>query len=43
MIDYDDAECQAIKSVFPEAKIYLCAFHREQAWNRWVNNSKFLA
>ena len=40
MTDYSDAEIHAIESVFPECKVYLCDFHREQAWERWVKDRK---
>ena len=40
MTDYSDAEIHAIGSVFPECKVYLCDFHREQAWERWVKDKK---
>ena len=26
----------AVAKLFPSAKLYLCDFHREQAWERWV-------
>ena len=32
MSDYSEAELSAIEAVFPQAKTYLCDFHREQAW-----------
>ncbi|XP_065188116.1 uncharacterized protein LOC135818812 [Sycon ciliatum] len=38
MTDYSEAEMLAIEKVFPEARIYLCDFHREQAWQRWTKN-----
>ena len=41
MVDYSEAEYQALKSTFPQARIYLCAFHREQAWVRWVRDGMF--
>jgi hypothetical protein len=40
MCDCSDAECNTLQSVFPAAQIYLCDFHREQAWTCWVRNSK---
>jgi len=33
MTDYSDAEVGAIESTFPGCKVYLCDFHREQAWD----------
>ena len=41
MVDYSEAEYQALKSTFPQARIYQCAFHREQAWVRWVRDGMF--
>ncbi|XP_065192393.1 uncharacterized protein LOC135823477 [Sycon ciliatum] len=38
MTDYSEAEMLAIEKVFPEARIYLCDFHCEQAWQRWTKN-----
>jgi len=40
MTDYSDAEVGAIESTFPGCKVYLCDFHREQAWERWVKDRK---
>ena len=34
MTDYSEAEMGAISTVFPTCQIYLCDFHREQAWER---------
>ena len=36
MTDYSDAEMLAIKKVFPSTTHYLCDFHQEQSWERWV-------
>ena len=36
MTDFSDAEIIAIKSVFSQCKVYLCDFHREQCWERWI-------
>ena len=30
----------AIETAFPCATVYLCDFHREQCWERWVKNHK---
>lgn len=38
MSDYSEAELCAIEQVFPDCKVYLCDFHREQAWERWVQD-----
>ena len=40
MTDYSDAEMLAIEEIFPECKSYLCDFHREQCWERWVKDRK---
>ncbi|CAN7947606.1 unnamed protein product, partial [Ixodes hexagonus] len=40
MIDCWQAEIAAIKSVFPQSKIMLCDFHREQAWERWMRRKE---
>lgn len=40
MTDYSDAEISAIESVFPQCKVYLCDFHREQCWKRWIKDKK---
>lgn len=40
MTDYSEAEYLALKTAFPGIKIFLCDFHREQAWERWVKDSK---
>ena len=40
LCDYSEAEILAIKTVFESVRVYICDFHREQAWTRWVNNSQ---
>lgn len=40
LCDYSEAEISAIREVFPEVKIFLCDFHREQAWTRWTRDHK---
>ena len=40
MTDYCDAEIAAIESTFTECKVFLCDFHREQAWERWIKERK---
>ena len=37
MTDYSEAELLA---VFPSAKSFICDFHWEQAWERWVRDRK---
>ncbi|XP_056009107.1 uncharacterized protein LOC130051290 [Ostrea edulis] len=39
MCDYAEEEINSIESVFPDAFVYLCDFHREQAWERWLKAS----
>lgn len=36
MQDYSEAEINAVKEEFESAKVLLCAFYREQAWERWA-------
>jgi len=38
MADFCEAEIQALESSFPNSFVYLCDFHREQAWERWVRD-----
>ena len=40
MSDYSEAELLAIETCFPSTKVFLCDFHREQAWERWVKDHK---
>ena len=40
MCDYSDAEIAALECCFPDMTVYLCDFHREQAWERWVKDRK---
>lgn len=40
MSDYSVAESMAIENMFPQATLYLCDFHREQAWERWTKDHK---
>ena len=42
MVDYSAAELNGILAVFPSANVYLCEFHREQAWTRWIRNGEFI-
>ena len=36
--NYSEAEHLAITQVFPQCTVYLCDFHCEQAWERWVRD-----
>ena len=40
MVDYSDAEILALETTFPTTQVYICDFHREQAWVRWVRDHK---
>ena len=40
MSDYSEAEIIGIESSFPGTFVYICDFHREQAWKRWVKDHK---
>ena len=40
MIDCQQLEENAIHAVFPDSVVYLCAFHRLQAWLWWLVNTK---
>ena len=39
LCDYSEAEIIAIEHSFPTTSVFLCDFHREQAWTRCVNTS----
>ena len=40
MINCQQSEENAIRVVFPDTVVYLCVFHRLQAWLRWIVNTK---
>ena len=40
MVDFSTAEINAIENEFPTARVYICDFHRNQAWNRWVRSGR---
>ena len=40
MTDYSEAEIVALQEAFPSTTVYLCDFHTEQAWDRWVKDRK---
>ena len=40
MTDYLEAEIAALESCFPGITVYLCDFHRKQAWERWTRDSE---
>ena len=39
LCDNSKAEISAIEHTFPGISVFLCDYHREQAWIRWVNTS----
>ena len=39
MVDCCREEINAIEITFPECKVFICDFHREQAWDRWLNKT----
>ncbi len=40
MSDYSEAELVALEEIFPATTVYLCDFHREQAWDCWARDHK---
>ena len=40
MIDCQQSEESAIRALFPDSVVYLCAFRRLQAWLQWIVNTK---
>ncbi|KAK3083109.1 hypothetical protein FSP39_014287 [Pinctada imbricata] len=40
MTDLCEAELNAIATCFPDCHSFICDFHREQAWGRWLKASK---
>ncbi|XP_065067607.1 uncharacterized protein LOC135693148 [Rhopilema esculentum] len=40
MTDFDEKEINALEDSFEGAEVYLCDFHPEQAWTRWVSATK---
>ena len=40
MCDYSEAEITPLETVFPSTMVYICDFHREQCWERWVRDHK---
>ncbi|XP_039282521.1 uncharacterized protein LOC120348732 isoform X1 [Nilaparvata lugens] len=37
MVDYATEEIASLEAVFPSMKVFICTFHREQAWARWLS------
>ncbi|CAN7937965.1 unnamed protein product [Ixodes hexagonus] len=40
MVDYSQAEINALSAAFPSGRPVLCDFHREQAWQRWLSKKE---
>ena len=40
MSDYSEAELLALEKCFTTTKVFLCDFHREQVWERWIKDHK---
>lgn len=40
MVDFSTPEINALHQVFPEASVFLCDFHRVQAWWRWLRTKE---
>ena len=40
--DYSDVEIAAVNKLFPKTQVYLCEFHREQAWERHTDGTMTL-
>ena len=40
LCDYSEAEISALEQAFPGVTVYICDFHREQAFVRWVRAHK---
>ena len=40
MVDFSEAEINSIEEKFPGILVYLCDFHREQSWVRWMRKSE---
>ena len=40
MCVYSEAEIMSMESAFPSTIVYICDFHREQCWERWVKDHK---
>ena len=37
MVDFDTGEILSLETIFEGIIVFLCDFHREQSWGRWVN------
>ena len=36
-VDFDESEITSLEIVFERVKVFLCDFHRKQAWHRWTS------
>ena len=39
-LDFDEREITSLEIVFGRVKVFLCDFHREQAWHRWTSKTE---
>ena len=39
-VDFDELEITSLEKVFERVKVFLCDFHREQAWHRWTSKTE---
>jgi transposase-like protein len=39
ILDNDDAEINAIRSIFPQSNVFLCWWHLKYAWRRWIRKN----
>ncbi len=42
MVDFCEAEHNAITEVFKDTEVRVCTFHREQAWERWCRDCEYM-
>ena len=40
MVETDKKENNGLNELFPDIEVFICSFHREQAWTRWTSKSK---
>ncbi len=40
MVDFSTAQINAIEMLFTDVAVYICDFHRIQAWQRWARSTK---
>ncbi|XP_053392117.1 uncharacterized protein LOC123539246, partial [Mercenaria mercenaria] len=40
MCDFDKAEVSALENCFEGIEVYICNFHREQSWQRWLTRGE---